>query len=144
LYIKEKEMNRPPGGIDRVSISTLTAEAESKATDFNATERSAFVRKTVHQVKAMAANGYTKNSIKEVFPEFAEDYPGLFEMILRPGGYDERSYNLMIQMLDKMGSGKTTQHQASIKVGQHLMDAYVTPNLPPTPTTPTTPTTSQQ
>jgi predicted ATP-dependent Lon-type protease len=137
LYIKEKEMNRPPGGIDRVSISTLTAEAESKATDFNATERSAFIRKTVHQVKAMAANGYTKDSIKEVFPEFAEDYPGLFEMVLRPGGYDERSYNLMIQMLDKMGSGKTTQHQASIKVGQHLMDAYVTPNLPPVPTSTT-------
>ena len=130
-------MNRPPGGIDRVSISTLTAEAESKATDFNATERSAFIRKTVHQVKAMAANGYTKDSIKEVFPEFAEDYPGLFEMVLRPGGYDERSYSLMIQMLDKMGSGKTTQHQASIKVGQHLMDAYVTPNLPPVPTSTT-------
>jgi hypothetical protein len=121
-------------GIDRVSISTLTAEAESKPLEFNAIERSAYIRKTVQQVKAMGASGYSKDSIKEIFPDFAEQYPGLFEMVLRPGGYDERSYNLMIQMLDKMGTGKATQHQASIKVGQHLMDAYVTPNLPPTPT----------
>ena len=75
-------------------------------------------------------------TIKSIFPEFAEQYPGLLEMILRPGGFDERSLGLMINMLDKMGAGQTTQHEASIKVGQHLLDSYVTPQLDSAPDAP--------
>ena len=36
---------------------------------------------------------------------------------------------MMISMLSAMGSKKTTQHEASIKVGQHLLDAYVKPQV---------------
>jgi hypothetical protein len=118
-------------GVNRESITALAAEAESKPVDFNATERSAFVRKTIQQVKSMKASGYSKDDIKAGFPDFAEQYPGLFEMVMKPG-YDEKSLSLMINLLDKMGSGQTSQHQASIKVGQHLMNEYVNPVLPPT------------
>jgi hypothetical protein len=77
----------------------------------------------------MVAIGRTNEEIKSVFPEFAEQYPGLLEMLLRPSGFDEKSLSLMISLLEKMGSGKTTQHEASIKVGKHLMDTYVKPDL---------------
>ena len=120
-------------GVNRESISALAAEAESKPADFNATERSAFVRKSIQQVKSMKASGYSKDDIKAGFPDFAEQYPGLFEMVMKPG-YDEKSLSLMINLLDKMGSGQTSQHQASIRVGQHLMNEYVNPVLPPVPT----------
>ena len=121
-------------GVNRESITALAAEAESKPLEFNPSERSAFVRKSIQQIKAMKAStvGYTKDDIKSGFPEFAEQYPGLFEMVMKPS-YDEKSLSLMINMLDKMGAGQTSQHQASIRVGQHLMNEYVNPVLPPAP-----------
>lgn len=121
-------------GVNRESISALAAEAEAKPADFNATERSAYIRKTIQQIKVMKASsvGYNKDEIKSGFAEFADNYPGLFEMIMKPT-YDEKSLSLMINLLDKMGSGQTSQHQASIKVGQHLMNEYVNPVLPPAP-----------
>jgi len=35
----------------------------------------------------------------------------------------------MLAMLDKMGEGKLSQHQASVIVGKKLVDRYVTPQL---------------
>jgi hypothetical protein len=118
-------------GIDRESISTLSMQALEQPLQFNATERSAFIRSNIKQIRTMLINGHDPETIKSIFPEFAEQYPGLLEMILRPGGFDERSLGLMMNMLDKMGAGQTTQHEASIKVGQHLLDSYVTPDLGP-------------
>jgi hypothetical protein len=118
-------------GLNKDSISALAAEAENKPLEFNPVERSAYIRKNIQQVKDMARNGYDKDTIKNVFPDFAEQYPQLFDMILKPGGFNEKSLGLMINMLDKMGTGQTSQHQASIKVGQHLMNEYVKPILPP-------------
>jgi hypothetical protein len=123
-------------GIDRESISTLSVQALEQPLQFNATERSAFIRSNIKQIRTMLTNGYDPETIKSIFPEFAEQYPGLLEMILRPGGFDERSLGLMINMLDKMGAGQTTQHEASIKVGQHLLDSYVTPQLDSAPGVP--------
>ena len=118
-------------GLNRDSITSLAAEAENKPLEFNAVERSAYIRKNVQQVREMSRAGHDKETIKSVFPEFAEQYPQLFDMVLRPGGFDEKSLGLMINMLDKMGAGHATQHQASIKVGQQLMNEYVKPVLPP-------------
>lgn len=115
--------------VDRVSISTLSAEAALKPTEFNAIERSAYIRKTVKQIRTMFESGYNEDTLKQIFPEFSEQYPGLFTMILRPGGFDEKSLSLMITLLDKMGTGSASQHTASITVGQHLLNTYVKPNL---------------
>lgn len=116
-------------GLNRESISELITEAENKPVEFDPVQRSAFIRKSVQQVKAMLAGGHDPETIKSVFPEFAEQFPNLLEMLLRPGGFDEKSLALMINMLDKMGAGKTTQHQASVVVGEHLMNSYVKPQL---------------
>ena len=115
--------------VDRASISTLSAEAEIKPTVFNATERSAYIRKTVKQILDLHKSGTSQETLKEIFPEFYESYPGLYAMILKPEGFDEKSLSIMINLLDKMGSGVTSQHKASVAVGQHLLNSYVTPNL---------------
>jgi hypothetical protein len=124
MYAQMSRLN-----IDRASISTLSVQALQQPTQFNATERSAFIRSSVKQIREMNTNGYDTETIKSIFPEFAEQYPGLLAMVLRPGGFDEKSLGLMINMLDKMGASQTTQHEASIKVGQHLFDSYVNPQL---------------
>ena len=116
--------------VNRDSVSTLAAAAANEPTRFNATERSAFIRTHIQQVRRMVSEGrHSIDDIKAIFPEFSEQYPNLLEMLTRPGGYDERSLNLMVNMLDKMGAGKTTQHLASVAVGEHLMNAYVKPQL---------------
>jgi hypothetical protein len=116
--------------VNRDSVSTLAAAAANEPTRFNATERSAFIRSNVQQVRRMVSEGrYSIDDIKAIFPEFSEQYPNLLEMLTRPGGYDERSLNLMINMLDKMGAGRASQHEASIQVGQHLLNTYVKPEL---------------
>ena len=111
------------------SVSTLSATAALEPTKFNATERSAFIRLHIQQVKQMVQNRRSIEDIKGIFPEFAETFPHLLEMLTRPSGYDEQALALMVRMLDTMGAGKTTQHEASIKVGQHLLDSYVKPQL---------------
>ena len=122
-------------GVNRESISKLAEEAENKPVEFNPSERSAYIRQNIQQIRAMLGAGHSLDSVKSIFPEFSEEYPKLFEMVTRPGGFEEASLNLMINMLNKMGTG-TSQHQASIKVGQYLMDKYVTPTLPPAPGAP--------
>jgi hypothetical protein len=116
-------------GVDPTSVKKLSEKAATEPTRFNATERSAFIRDHVEKVGKMLQDRHSLEDIKAVFPEFCEQYPNILEMISRPEGYDRRSLNLMITMLEKMGQGKASQHEASIQVGQHLLNAYVKPQL---------------
>jgi len=77
----------------------------------------------------MFSDKHSIDDIKAVFPDFCEQYPNILEMITRPGGYDQQSLNIMIRLLEKMGQGRASQHEASIQVGQHLLNAYVKPQL---------------
>lgn len=117
--------------LDTNSVSAQAAIAAKEPTKFDPTERSAFIRSHVTQITRMVTNKYSIDEIKGAFPQFCEEYPSLLEMLTRPGGYDEKSLTMMMTMLDKMGSSSRvlTQHEASIKVGQHLLDAYVKPQL---------------
>jgi hypothetical protein len=116
-------------GFDKDSVKNLSEKAANEPTRFNATERSAFVKEHIEKVSRMVKEKYSVDDIKAVFPEFCEQYPNILEMITRPGGYDQRSLDLMIKMLEKMGRGAASQHEASIQVGQHLLNAYVKPQL---------------
>jgi len=116
-------------GVDRESVSTLSAKASLEPTRFNAQERSQYIQENVNQIIRMNKEGRSKEDIKTIFPEFVEQYPGLFEMILRPEGFDTKTLSFMIQMLGNMANGKASQHEASIQVGQHVLDTYVKPQL---------------
>ena len=114
--------------IDSGSVKKLSEVAANESTKFDATERSAFIRSHIQHVRRMVVNRQSIDDIKSAFPEFTEQYPSLLEMIMRPT-FDEQALTLMITMLDRMGSNNTTQHEASIKVGQHLLNAYVKPQI---------------
>lgn len=114
---------------DNSSVKKLSEKASTEPTRFNATERSTFIKDHIHKITGMIEKSYTIEEIKSVFPEFCEQYPNILEMITRPVGYDKRSLDIMIKMLEKMGEGRASQHEASIQVGQHLLNAYVKPQL---------------
>ena len=116
-------------GVDRDSVKKLAEKVANDPTRFNATERSSFVKEHVVKISNMVKSKHSLDDIKAVFPEFCEQYPNILEMITRPTGYDQRSLDMMIVMLEKMGQGLKSQHEASIHVGQHLLNAYVKPQL---------------
>ena len=116
-------------GFDRDSVKNLSEKAANEPTRFNATERSSFVKTHVEKVSKMLKEKHSLDDIKAVFPEFCEQYPNILEMITRPGGYDQRPLDIMIKLLEKMGQGAKSQHEASIQVGQHLLNTYVKPQL---------------
>ena len=64
--------------------------------------------------------------MKEKYPIFAEDYKQLFSQSVT-GILDPGMFKYMIMMLKQVEGGNMTEHSASIKVGEVLVDKYVKP-----------------
>ena len=45
------------------------------------------------------------------------------------GSFNLKDFQEQLQMLDKMGSGALSQHNASMIVGQRLVDKFIKPQL---------------
>lgn len=121
-------MDRPPPQ-DRRSDAERMAEAATRPLDFQPKERAQYVRDSLALIEVYQTQGFTTEQIKEKVPTFVRDYKNLFEMVTQPGGYNKQSLKTMLAMLDRMGSGELTQHQASVIVGQRLADTYIKPNI---------------
>jgi hypothetical protein len=115
--------------MDRRSDAERMAEAANRPLDFEPKTRAKYVRDSIELVEGYQAQGLSTETIKEKVPTFVRDYKNLFEMITQPGGYNKQSLKTMLAMLDRMGSGELTQHQASVIVGERLADTYIKPNI---------------
>ena len=111
----------------RQTMEEATAEAEARPIDYDPTARAAYIRSMVTDIQAWIQQGDTEEVIKKRIPDFMERYPELFKKILL--GHDLGPMIYMLSMLDRMGQGQLSQHQASIGVGQRLVQQYVTPKL---------------
>jgi hypothetical protein len=65
----------------------------------------------------------------EKHKEFSERYPHLFEMCCA-GDIDERKLSMMVGLLARVRDESITEHDASVRVGQMLVDEYVMPHVP--------------
>lgn len=110
--------------LDRESYQTAAERAAQEPTRFDPKERSRYVRAMVGRVLEFRRERKSVDEIKERLPEFAEDYKHLFEMITAPEGFDQRNLEIMLAMLDRMGSGALSQHEASVIVGKRLFEQY--------------------
>lgn len=90
--------------------------------------RSAYIKSNIDKINRLKAEGKSKEEIQEVVSRFAVDYPTLFKMVISPN-YNEGSLKTMMAMLEKMGTGELSQHQASVIVGQRLHDVYIKPKV---------------
>ena len=116
-----------PRGIDRQSIEDATREAEARTLDFNPRERAALIREMISVLVPLVREGKLEHELKTAYPSYAERFPELFKKIVTK--QDLTPLNTMVAMLDRMGDGSISQHQASIIVGQRLVDRFVTPQL---------------
>ena len=116
--------------VNRNSVLQAAREAENQPTLFQATERGQYLKDMIEQVEGLKAAGKSHDDIKSEMAAFVENYPRLFEMVMRPS-YDKTQLRTMLHMLSKMGTGELSQHQASMIVGQKLVNTYVTPAIRP-------------
>lgn len=113
-----------PPGLDRESIQSAIDRAKDEGLKFNAKERAIYVRKMVTCVLKYREQNRSAEEIKELLPEFVEQYKNLFEMITAPEAYDENNLNTMLAMLEHMDKGNLSQHEASVVVGKRLYEKY--------------------
>jgi hypothetical protein len=92
--------------------------------------RATYVKAQVERVKELKGAGKTSEEIKAEVSRFAEDYPALFKMLMSSDNFNEASLKTMLALLERMGTGEMSQHQASVVVGQRLHDVYIKPKMP--------------
>ncbi len=119
-------MSTPPP-TQRQSIAEATAEAEARPLEFDPNIRAQYIRQMLQDIARWMAQGDSEDVIRQRVPDFIEKYPELFKKIITRS--DLSPIQSMLAMLDRMGDGSISQHQASIVIGKKLVDKFVTPQL---------------
>jgi len=82
----------------------------------------------VARVADLRDQGRSKDAIREQLPEFARDYQHLFDTVTASEGYDAAHLNMMLTLLERMGHGSLTHHQATVIVGDRTAKKFVRPS----------------
>jgi hypothetical protein len=109
------------------SMTDAAKEAEERPLDFDPSVRAQFIRQSLQEIAMWMSQGDSEEIIRARVPEFIEKYPELFKKVITKS--DLSPIQSMLAMLDRMGEGAISQHQASIIIGKKLVDRYVTPQL---------------
>ena len=109
------------------TIQESIRDAQSRPLDFPAKERAIYIRSMIERTRDFLAAGRSIEDIKTLLPEFARDYPHLFETATGPD-FDPSTLQTMLAMLDRMGDGSLNHHQASVIVGKRLAQKYIRPD----------------
>ena len=119
--------SRPPRD-NGPSIEESLRDAQARPLDFPAAERAVYIRAMVKLSQELKAAGKSVEEIKERVPEFARDYPNLFETVTQQGQYDQTNLQTMLAMMDRMAQGSLNHHQATVIVGKRLAEKYIRPD----------------
>lgn len=121
-------MSEPPvdlNGLNKDGVLAASEEAKNAPTLFQPKERAEYVKARVDEARKLRAFGQNDEQIKAAMGSFVTQYPTLFQMAMSEP-FDERQFKIMLSMLDRMAGGMT-QHEASVRIGQVLVDKYVMP-----------------
>ena len=114
---------------DRRNLRESIAEAENAPLNFLPKERAAYVRSMMALIETLQSEGKSVEEIKERVPEFARDYENLFKAATSGEAFNKQNLKTMLALLDRMGEGQLSQHQASVIVGKKLADQYIAPQV---------------
>ena len=115
----------PP--VQKQTIAEATAEAEARELDYDPNVRANYVRNMLQDIALWMSHGDSEETIKQRIPDFVERYSELFKKVINR--QDLAPIQSMLGLLDRMGEGNLSQHQASVIVGKKLVDRFVTPQL---------------
>ena len=128
IPVRRQQTARGPPKDTGPSLEDSLREAEARTLDFPAAERANYVRAMVSRTLQFKQEGRSLAAIREALPEFVRDYGHLFEMITGEDGFDTNHLQMMLTMLDRMGQGGLTHHQATTIVGDRTMKKFVRPS----------------
>lgn len=111
----------PPPQQEEEPIVPLTVE--------QARTRHMFIKLQIQTIRRLLEQGKTADEIQEEVPQFAEQFPMLFKKLTGGEAFNESSLRTLLTMLERMGRGELSQHQASQIVGQRMVDTYIKPKL---------------
>ena len=63
------------------------------------------------------------------YEDFKKSFPVLFDKIMDDECFDIDNMKYMFNQLEKMNNSKLSQHDASVKVGEYLVEKYIKPQL---------------
>jgi len=89
--------------------------------------RSAIARRMIYDVER-ALESETPAQVASQFANYQKEFPKIFEMLLTRT-YNQELLEMMIHQLERIESGQTSQHNASVAVGTVLVDEIVKPQL---------------
>ena len=112
------------GNIDRQSVHESVDDAINRPLDYDPSQRASFIREMLRDIPRAMSAGMSDADICTRFKEFSDFYPELMKKILARS--ELTPIHTMLAMLDRVGNGSLTTHQASVIVGQRLVDRYVT------------------
>lgn len=112
-------------GLSKDGVLAASEEAKNAPTLFQPKERAEYVKARVEEARKLRALGQNDEQIKAAMGSFVTQYPTLFQMAMSEP-FDQRQFQIMLNMLDRMAGGMT-QHEASVRIGQVLVDKYVMP-----------------
>jgi len=107
--------------------ATSMQEAASRPLEYDPATRAQYIRSMVKEIQQLVATGETEENIRSKTATFCEQYPELVKKLIKKE--DLTPIHSMLALLDKMGEGQLSQHQASVIVGKSLVDRFVTPQL---------------
>ena len=76
----------------------------------------------------VALGTQTPAQVSTGFAEYQKEFPKIFEMLLRRD-YNRGFMEMMLNQLERVERGSTSQHDASVAVGTVLVDQIVKPQL---------------
>jgi hypothetical protein len=120
------DISEAPAPVTRENYQTLAKDAEERKLEYDPGERAKYVRNHLDLIKKWREQRINKKEIEERIPQFAREYPMLFQKSTEPNP-DISMINGMLAMLDHMATGKLNQHQASIVIGKALHKKYIAP-----------------
>jgi hypothetical protein len=120
-------MSIRPDRVDSQSVEEAVAEASSRRIEYAPAERARDIRRMLEEIPYLQRHGATKDQLLTLFEREAKLYPQFFKKVV--DGEDTAPIRVMLTMLDKMQEGELSQHQASVIVGQKLVNKYVRPQM---------------
>ena len=93
------------------------------------------VKKISHDVEISTDTpDETKRKVQEKYRDFSLNYPAIFIMAA-DGNLDMKRFESMVNMAQRVKDDKISQHDASVKVGESLVNDYVKPKIKDLPKT---------
>jgi hypothetical protein len=105
----------------------MKRRAMSTATQTEVEHKSVRARRMITEVEA-ALMTQTPAQVSSQFAEYQREFPKIFEMLLTRT-YRRDFLEMMLQQLERVERGTTSQHNASVAVGTVLVDEIVKPQL---------------